>query len=143
MSLTRLTRVIWVGASPWQQTAAAACCCGGGGGSEQPCVDGGLAGSVCPLSAADRLSSRAPHSPTPLPPVAWRGQPATLLPLHHLLVARDVSGVQQLVDGRVLREETRCNRLTDSHSRGRNFTSRRHDGRRCSRQQRKRLILSL
>lgn len=30
--------------------------------------------------------------------------PAMLLPLHHLLVARDVSGIQQLVDGGVLRE---------------------------------------
>lgn len=29
-------------------------------GGERPCVDGRLAGSVCPLSAADRLSSRAP-----------------------------------------------------------------------------------
>lgn len=82
------------GASPQQQTTA------------QPSVDGSLAGSVCPLSATDRLSSRAFSSPTS----RLKGS-ASLLPFHHLLVARDVSGVQQLVNGRVLQGGDTCSFL--------------------------------
>lgn len=70
-----------VGTATDHRTAAA---CWGG---EQPSVDGRLAGSVCPLSAADRLSSHAPsHAPAhlpppppPPPPRAWRGQPYSYL----------------------------------------------------------------
>lgn len=82
--------------------------------------------------------SLPPPQPPPQPSSRLKGS-AALLPLHHLLVARDVSGVQQLVDGRVLREETRganitqwwCNDVAVSHLQASNVTSRWCDSR-CS-----------
>lgn len=44
------------------------------------------------------------------------GRPAAIfLPLHHLLVAGDVSGIQQLVDRRVLSKEDRCHIRVTRH----------------------------